>query len=46
MISRFKNYWRVWRGRGAARMDHALWLHWAVFGRYPRMREGWGGTKS
>lgn len=33
-IWRIANYWRVWRGRGAARMDHRLWLGWAIFGRY------------
>jgi hypothetical protein len=36
MIERISNYWRVWRSRGAARMDHGLWLHWAVTGKYPR----------
>ena len=28
-------YWRTWRCRGVAKMDHRLWLHWAIFGRYP-----------
>jgi hypothetical protein len=36
MIRRFANYYRSWRGRGAARMDHRLWLFWAIFGRYPK----------
>lgn len=36
MIRRFTNYYRTWRGRGAAKMDHGLWLFWAAFGRYPR----------
>ena len=35
MIKRLRSYYSVWRGKGAAKMDHALWLHWAVFGRYP-----------
>lgn len=34
-VERFHNYWRTWRSLGAARMDHRLWLHWAIFGRYP-----------
>jgi hypothetical protein len=35
MIQRVANYWRVWRGRGAAKLDHRLWVYWAVFGRFP-----------
>lgn len=35
MIERFGNYWRVWRGRGAATVDHKLWAYWALTGRYP-----------
>ena len=35
MFGRLKNYYRSWRGRGAAKMDHYLWLHWAITGRYP-----------
>jgi hypothetical protein len=35
MIKRFRNYYRVWRSRGAATLNHSLWLHWALFGRYP-----------
>ncbi len=35
MVERFHHYWRSWRSRGATRMDHRLWLHWAIFGRYP-----------
>jgi hypothetical protein len=35
MSDRFRLYWRAWRGRGAATMDHWLWLHWALTGRYP-----------
>lgn len=53
MIARLANYYRVWRRRGAARMDHGLWLHWAIFGRYPaqvdtrRMAEtGTGSVRS
>lgn len=35
MIKRLINYWNVWRKRGAAKMDHWLWLHWSILGRYP-----------
>lgn len=38
MAYRFRCYFRAWRGRGAARMDHRLWLYWAVFNRYPRSK--------
>lgn len=35
MIARLRIYWRVWRTRGAAALDHRLWAHWALFGKYP-----------
>jgi hypothetical protein len=35
MINRFRTYYSVWRSRGASRLDHSLWFHWALFGRYP-----------
>lgn len=35
MAKRLAHYFHVWRNRGAAKMSHWLWLHWAVFGRYP-----------
>lgn len=36
MIGRLKTYYWIWRNRGAAVMDHRLWLHWAITGRYPK----------
>lgn len=33
---RLATYYRAWRRRAAATMDHHLWAHWAIFGRYPR----------
>lgn len=39
MIRRTVIYWQAWRGRGAARLDHWLWLHWTVFGRFPSAKE-------
>ena len=36
MGKRLAQYFHVWRTRGAATMNHRLWLHWAIFGRYPR----------
>lgn len=36
---RLTTYYRVWRGRGAATLDHHLWAYWAIFGRYPRDRK-------
>lgn len=38
MTERFRLYLRAWRGKGAARMDHRDWLHWAIFGKYPEKR--------
>ena len=35
IITRWRTYWRTWRGRGAATLDHRLWAHWALFGKYP-----------
>jgi hypothetical protein len=35
LLKRFRNYWQVWRGRGAAKMNHRLWLFWSIMGRYP-----------
>lgn len=39
MINRLTTYYRVWQHRGAARMDHRLWLYWALMGRYPPEEE-------
>lgn len=36
MIARAISAWRIWRRRGAAKMDAGLWLHWVIFGRYPK----------
>lgn len=36
MAQRFARYRKVWRNRGAAYLDHKLWLFRAIFGRYPR----------
>lgn len=36
MRQRFQNYWWNWRRKGAAKMDHRLWFHWAITGRYPK----------
>jgi hypothetical protein len=35
MIERLRVYWRVWRARGAATLDHRLWGHWVLWGKYP-----------
>jgi hypothetical protein len=35
MLDRLVNYLNVWWRKGAAKMDHYLWLHWVVTGRYP-----------
>lgn len=32
---RARNYYRNWRGKGAATMDHCLWAYWVVTGRHP-----------
>lgn len=29
-------YGHTWRNRGAAYLDHKMWLFWVIFGRYPR----------
>lgn len=39
LMERLATYYRVWRCKEVARMDHRLWLHWAIFGRYPRDRK-------
>ncbi|HCS17678.1 MAG TPA: hypothetical protein DIW45_07765 [Erythrobacter sp.] len=36
MLKRAMTTYRVWRSKGAAKMDAGLWLHWTVLGRYPR----------
>jgi hypothetical protein len=36
IFERFFNYWNCWRGKGKCRMEHRLWLVWALTGRYPR----------
>src|SRR5688572_6106117 len=35
MIARLRIYWRVWRVRGAATLNHWLWAYWALTGKYP-----------
>lgn len=36
LLHRIICYWRTWRRKGAAKMEHPLWLFWALTGRYPR----------
>lgn len=36
MLNRLLNYYRVWRRRGAAKVDHKLWIFWVMTGKYPR----------
>lgn len=38
MVCRFLIYFHCWRRKGAARLDHRLLLHWAIFNRYPRIK--------
>lgn len=35
IVSRAIHAARIYRGRGAARMNARLWLHWVLFGKYP-----------
>lgn len=32
MVGRFKFYWKTWLNKGAAKMDHKLWLFWSMTG--------------
>lgn len=36
LFDRLALYWRTWRRKGVATMDHRLWSFWVVTGRYPR----------
>lgn len=35
IAERLAHYYRVWRGRGAARLPHHIWIWWAFTGKYP-----------
>ncbi len=45
MLDRLANYWRVWRHKGSASMDHRLLAYWVLTGRYRGHKRALEGAK-
>lgn len=38
MLNRFLLWYETYRKRGAAKVPFYVWLHWAIFNKYPRIK--------